>query len=89
MENKYKLAVSVDFKETSRHSFSESLYLAKRGNLEVVIIHINTDPTKTESDFATLIGDMIKDNGEAAKLILTQINLDCNDNPQITKMIKS
>lgn len=67
MENKYKLAVSVDFKETSRHSFSESLYLAKRGNLEVVIIHINTDPTKTESDFATLIGDMIKDNGEAAK----------------------
>jgi len=30
----------------------------------------------------------LRDNGEAAKLILTQINLDCNDNPQITKMIK-
>ena len=67
MENKYKLAVSVDFKETSRHSFSESLYLAKRGNLEVVIIHVNTDPSKTEADFANLIGDMIKDNGDAAE----------------------
>ena len=30
----------------------------------------------------------LRDNGEAAKLILTQMNLDCNDNPQITKMIK-
>ena len=30
----------------------------------------------------------LRDNGEAAKLFLTQMNLDCNDNPQITKMIK-
>ena len=30
----------------------------------------------------------LRDNGEAAKLILTQMNLDCNDNLQITKMIK-
>ena len=30
----------------------------------------------------------LRDNGEAAKLILTQMNLDCNDNPHITKMIK-
>lgn len=67
METKYKLAVSVDFKDTSRHSFSESLYLAKRANLEVVIIHINCDPTKTEADFDALISDMIADNGEAAK----------------------
>ena len=53
MSNKYKLAVSVDFKDTSRHSFSESLFLAKRGDLEVVIIHVNTDPSKTEADFDT------------------------------------
>ncbi|MGB0805327.1 MAG: universal stress protein [Salibacteraceae bacterium] len=67
MSDKYKLAVSVDFKDTSRHSFSESLYLAKRGNLEVVIIHINTDPSKTEADFAKIINDMIADNGDAAE----------------------
>ncbi|MFT4753459.1 MAG: hypothetical protein ACI85Q_001000 [Salibacteraceae bacterium] len=67
MSNKYKLAVSVDFKDTSRHSFSESLFLAKRGNLEVVIIHVNTDPTKTEADFERIINDMIMDNGESAK----------------------
>lgn len=62
---KYKLAVSVDFKETSRHSFSESLYLAKRANLEVVIIHVNTDPTKTEADFKKLIDEMVAENGDA------------------------
>ena len=67
MNNKFKLAVSVDFKETSRHSFSESLYLAKRGDLEVVIIHINTDPTKTEKDFDLLINEMIQENGEASE----------------------
>jgi hypothetical protein len=67
METKYKLAVSVDFKETSRHSFSESLYLAKRAGLEVVIIHINCDPSKTEADFDLLISQMIADNGEAAE----------------------
>lgn len=66
MEHKYKLAVSVDFKETSRHSFSESLYLAKRADLEIVIIHVNTDPTKTEADFSLLINEMIKENGAAA-----------------------
>lgn len=66
MENKYKLAVSVDFKEPSRHSFTESLYLAKRANLEVVIIHVNTDPTKTEADFEGLIQQMIEDNGALA-----------------------
>ena len=67
MSNKYKLAVSVDFKDTSRHSFSESLFLAKRGDLEVVIIHVNTDPSKTEADFDKIINDMIADNGDAAK----------------------
>ena len=66
MPNKYKLAVSVDFKDTSRHSFSESLYLAKRADLEVVIIHVNTDPTKTETDFDKLINEMIASNGDAA-----------------------
>lgn len=66
MNKKYKLAVSVDFKETSRHSFSESLFLAKRANLEVVIIHINIDPSKTEADFDKIIQEMIVDQGEAA-----------------------
>lgn len=64
--DKYKIAVSVDFKETSRHSFSESLYLAKRADLEVVVIHINCDPTKTEADFQALISEMVESNGDAA-----------------------
>ena len=64
---KYKIAVSVDFKETSRHSFSESLYLAKRADLEVVIVHVNTDPSKTEADFKKLINQMIADNADAAE----------------------
>ena len=55
MEFKKKIAVSVDFKDTSRHSFAESLYLARRADLEVVIVHINIDPTKTEADFDKLI----------------------------------
>jgi len=66
MRDKLKLAVSVDFKDSSRHSFGESLYLAKRGNLEVVIVHINTDPDKTEADFERLIQSMIKEQGSAA-----------------------
>ena len=67
MNKQHKLAVSVDFKETSRHLFSESLYLAKRANLEVVIIHVNTDTSKTESYFDDLISDMIDDYKEAAE----------------------
>ena len=67
MNQKYKLAVSVDFKDTSRHSFSESLYLARRANLEVVIIHVNTDPSRTEAEFDKIIMEMIKDQGEAAE----------------------
>lgn len=67
MERKYKLAVSVDFKESSRHSFAESLYLAKRANLEVVVIHINCDPSKTEADFEVLVNEMIAKCGDAAK----------------------
>ena len=66
MKEKLKLAVSVDFKESSRHSFGESLYLAKRGNLEVVVVHVNTDPSKTEADFAKLIDGMIQEQGDAA-----------------------
>lgn len=30
----------------------------------------------------------LRDNGEAAKSFLKQMNFDCNDNPEITKMIK-
>lgn len=67
MDTKKKIAVSVDFKDTSRHSFAESLYLAKRANLEVVIIHINTDPSRTEADFEGLINEMIEEQGDAAK----------------------
>ena len=67
MDTKKKIAVSVDFKDTSRHSFAESLYLAKRASLEVVIIHINTDPTRTEADFEGLINEMIEEQGDAAK----------------------
>lgn len=66
MKEKLKLAVSLDFKESSRHAFGESLYLAKRGNLEVVIVHVNLDPSKTESDFARLIDEMIKEQGDSA-----------------------
>ena len=66
MENKLKIAVSVDFKDTSRHSFAESLYIARRGNFEVVIVHINVDPTKTEADFDALIKEMIHEQGSAA-----------------------
>ena len=66
MEFKKKIAVSVDFKDTSRHSFAESLYLARRADLEVVIVQINIDPTKTEADFDKLIKKMIKDQGSAA-----------------------
>ena len=66
MKDKNKLAVSVDFKEASRHSFGESLYIAKRGNLEVVIVHVNTDPSKTEADFEKLIAGMIEEHGSAA-----------------------
>tara|TARA_R110002050_G_scaffold204327_1_gene339533 strand:+ start:20744 stop:21568 length:825 start_codon:yes stop_codon:yes gene_type:complete len=67
MEHHHKIAVSVDFKETSRHSFSESLYLAKRADLEVVIVHVNTDPSKTEADFNILISEMIAENGVEAE----------------------
>jgi hypothetical protein len=66
MNTQKKLAIPVDFSETSRHAFSESIFLAKRANLEVVIIHINSDRSKTEADFHNLITEMIAEEGETA-----------------------
>lgn len=63
MKSQKTLAIPVDFSETARHAFGESLFMAKRANLEVVIIHINVDRTKTEADFATLIEEMIAEEG--------------------------
>lgn len=67
MNTQRKLAVPVDFSDTARHAFSESLYLAKRADLEVVIIHINHDRSKTEEDFKVLINEMIEGEAENAK----------------------
>jgi hypothetical protein len=84
---KYKLAVSVDFKETSRHSFSESLYLAKRADLEVVIIHVNTDPTKTEADFQKLIDDMVAENGDAVSGVTVSSRIIPGDKSEIVERL--
>jgi len=84
---KYKIAVSLDFKETSRHSFSESLYLAKRADLEVVIVHVNTDPSKTESDFKKLIDQMIEDNAEAAEGVDVSYRIIPGDKSEIVERL--
>lgn len=66
MNTKNTLAIPIDFSETAVHAFSESLFLAKRANLNVVLIHINTDRSKNESDFETLFNEVISSEGEAA-----------------------
>ncbi len=67
MENCERIAVSIDFKPESRHSFEQALYLSKRTGYEVVLVHINTDRNKTESDFEIIIENMIKEAGDKTK----------------------
>lgn len=65
MNTQKTLAIPLDFTETALHAFSESLFLAKRANLNVVLIHVNTDRSKTEADFDKLISEMINNEGDA------------------------
>ncbi|HBH05013.1 MAG TPA: hypothetical protein DDX92_00235 [Flavobacteriales bacterium] len=67
MENCKRIAVSVDFTKTSRHSFKEALFLGQRTGFEVVLVHINSDRNKTEADFEELIEEMVVEAGDRAR----------------------
>ena len=61
-----RIAVTIDFNKASIHAFGEALYLAKKNGAEVVLVHVNPNPSKTERYFNDKIRELIEDFGELA-----------------------
>lgn len=61
-----RIAVTVDFNKASVHAFGEALFLAQKNGAEVVLIHVNTDQSKTERYFNEKIREIIEHYGELA-----------------------
>ena len=61
-----RIAVTIDFNKASVHAFGEALFLAQKNGAEIVLVHVNTDISKTERYFNDKIRELIEDFGELA-----------------------
>lgn len=61
-----RIAVPINFNKASVHAFGEALFLAHKNHAEVVLVHVNNDPSKTERHFTHVMQSLIEDFGELA-----------------------
>ncbi len=61
-----RIVVPVSFNKASVHAIGEALFLAQKNGAEVVLVHVNTDSSKTERYFDEEIRNIINTHGELA-----------------------
>ena len=59
-----RITVPISFNKASIHSLGEAMFLAQKNGAEIVMVHVNTDPAKTERYFDTKFRKVIEDQGE-------------------------
>ncbi|MGB0805326.1 MAG: universal stress protein [Salibacteraceae bacterium] len=64
-----RIVVPVSFNKASAHSVGEALFLAQKNGAEVVLVHINTDRSKTERFFNEEFRSLIEKHVEVAQNI--------------------
>jgi hypothetical protein len=61
-----RIVVPVSFNKASVHAIGEALFLAQKNAAEVVLVHVNTESTKTERYFDEEFRKIITNYGELA-----------------------
>ena len=61
-----RITVPISFNKASIHALGEALFLSQKNDAEVVLVHVNTDPDKTERHFNTKFRELIEEQGELA-----------------------
>tara|TARA_Y100000782_G_C10187624_1_gene267727 strand:- start:4949 stop:5803 length:855 start_codon:yes stop_codon:yes gene_type:complete len=63
-QNDKALVVCVDFTDTSKHAYRESLALAQKCNADIRLIHVHTDVNLTRADIKSKFEEMIAENSD-------------------------
>jgi hypothetical protein len=61
-----RIAVPISFNKASVHALGEAFFLAQKNDAEIVLVHVNTDNSKTERYFNEKIRSVIESHGELA-----------------------
>jgi len=59
-----RITVPISFNKASVHSLGEAMFLAQKNGAEIVMVHVNTDVSKTERYFNTKFREVIEQHGE-------------------------